>query len=50
MFACCILLLLIRFRVLVVVVTMVFIDEVEGDNRRIIDGAGGRVYNPTIRP
>ena len=32
------------------VVTIVFFDEVEGVNRRIIDEAGGRVCNPTIRP
>ena len=30
--------------------TIVFIDEVEGVNRRITDEAGGRVCNPTISP
>ena len=30
--------------------SIVFIDEVEGVNRRITDEAGGRVCNPTISP
>ena len=32
------------------IITIVFIDEVEGVNRRITDEAGGRVCNPTISP
>ena len=31
-------------------ITIVFIDEVEGIKRRITDEAGGRVCNPTLDP
>ena len=31
-------------------VSIVFFDDVEGLNRRMIDEAGGRVCNPTISP